>query len=587
MASLSKTYKADASYNGAVATATATATIAYTVSSNNTTTTVQVSKLVISSITTSSSGGTTSSKVTAENLARSNLNNDLTRITFSVVFDNATIKTRTGASAGATYTSFSGSKGTNRGHSARTVSLVFNGTSAAISVPVKPSYTVSYNANSGSGAPAAQTKWYGESLSLSTTKPTKLGYTFKGWATNTVNAGNGVVNYSIPSSYTGNAALSLYAVWELNHVAPTISNISIERCDVNGNNDDEGTYAKVNFDWSVFISNSTRYYGGNSTTASKPYASNTISNATVTVMVDGTTLTESFDTTTTLPIIIGDNDHPLDTDDEYVIYISITDSPDSSISSLTTTASGILSRSGFPMDFNADATAVGFFRAAPDNQEGMFIRGKVYIDSRAINDKQFGIGVTPGSGDENIDVGWSYDNKEGAGIGLRSSDYSGTPGAFSIYAQNTTQGPYSLNGNPNGQLQWGGDLYLKGHSSSIGTVKYASLSSNKSVPHNTGTALCSISLDAGTWIMIAGVRWQTNTSGQRRICITTTSGATDLQMTAAPTSGVELQMIFPRVQQVTTTQTWYLNGYQTSGSALNAIAGGSNWGTFLTAIRII
>lgn len=37
----------------------------------------------------------------------------------------------------------------------------------------KKSYTVSYNANGGSGAPDSQTKIYGEALTLSTTKPTK------------------------------------------------------------------------------------------------------------------------------------------------------------------------------------------------------------------------------------------------------------------------------------------------------------------------------------------------------------------------------------------------------------------------------
>lgn len=54
--------------------------------------------------------------------------------------------------------------------------------SSATSVTVKAisSFTISYNANGGSGAPSSQTKKTGTNLTLSTTKPTKSGYTFKG-----------------------------------------------------------------------------------------------------------------------------------------------------------------------------------------------------------------------------------------------------------------------------------------------------------------------------------------------------------------------------------------------------------------------
>lgn len=80
-------------------------------------------------------------------------------------------------------------------------------------IPAKTSYKVSYNANGGSGAPSAQTKWYGETLTLSSTKPTRSGYTFNGWNTNSSGTGT---NYSSGASYTGNAALSLYAKWTAN-----------------------------------------------------------------------------------------------------------------------------------------------------------------------------------------------------------------------------------------------------------------------------------------------------------------------------------------------------------------------------------
>ena len=72
-------------------------------------------------------------------------------------------------------------------------------------------YTVSYNANGGSGAPSAQTKTYGTSLTLSTTKPTRTGYTFLGWATS---ASATSASYSAGSSYTANSGATLYAVWK-------------------------------------------------------------------------------------------------------------------------------------------------------------------------------------------------------------------------------------------------------------------------------------------------------------------------------------------------------------------------------------
>ena len=81
--------------------------------------------------------------------------------------------------------------------------------SGSISCPAR-TYTVSYNANGGSGAPGNQTKTYNVALALSTTKPTRTGYSFLGWATSS----GGSVAYASGASYTGNANLTLYAVWQ-------------------------------------------------------------------------------------------------------------------------------------------------------------------------------------------------------------------------------------------------------------------------------------------------------------------------------------------------------------------------------------
>lgn len=78
------------------------------------------------------------------------------------------------------------------------------------------SYTVSYNANGGSGAPSSQTKTKDVTLTLSSTKPTRSGYTFLGWATS---AGATSASYQPGGSYTANASVTLYAVWSCNHAS--------------------------------------------------------------------------------------------------------------------------------------------------------------------------------------------------------------------------------------------------------------------------------------------------------------------------------------------------------------------------------
>ena len=84
-------------------------------------------------------------------------------------------------------------------------------------------HTVAYNANGGSGAPSSQTKTYGTSLTLSSTKPTRTGYTFAGWNTNSSGTGT---NYSAGGSYTADqngGTVTLYAKWTANSYTVTFN----------------------------------------------------------------------------------------------------------------------------------------------------------------------------------------------------------------------------------------------------------------------------------------------------------------------------------------------------------------------------
>ena len=112
-------------------------------------------------------------------------------------------------------------------------------------------WAVKYNANGGSGAPADQTKTYGQTLKLSTTKPVRTDYNFMGWATSKANADAGTVTYAAGANYTANAAITLYAVWELAYVRPRITNLTISRCDSAGNISESGTYLRYDFNWAT------------------------------------------------------------------------------------------------------------------------------------------------------------------------------------------------------------------------------------------------------------------------------------------------------------------------------------------------
>lgn len=109
-------------------------------------------------------------------------------------------------------------------------------------------YSVTYNANGGSGAPAKQTKTYGVTLKLSTTVPTRENYTFRGWGTSATATS---ATYTAGGNYTANSAITLYAVWELAYVKPRITGVSVYRCRSDGTADDSGTCAKVIFDWAT------------------------------------------------------------------------------------------------------------------------------------------------------------------------------------------------------------------------------------------------------------------------------------------------------------------------------------------------
>ena len=103
----------------------------------------------------------------------------------------------------------------------------------------KQVFTITYNANGGSGAPSDQSKVQGDTISLSTNKPTKTGNTFTGW--NTSSGGSGT-SYAAGATYSADSSITLYAQWKPNVVTikfningGTLKSSSPYAVDSNGN----------------------------------------------------------------------------------------------------------------------------------------------------------------------------------------------------------------------------------------------------------------------------------------------------------------------------------------------------------------
>lgn len=93
-----------------------------------------------------------------------------------------------------------------------------------VSYPAAASYTVSYNANGGSNAPSSQTKYQGYNLTLTSSTPTRAGYAFNGWNTNSSGTGT---NYSAGGTYSADSGVTLYAKWTA--LAPIFSAPTVSR----------------------------------------------------------------------------------------------------------------------------------------------------------------------------------------------------------------------------------------------------------------------------------------------------------------------------------------------------------------------
>lgn len=234
----------------------------------------------------------------------------------------------------------------------------FSSSTALYAVWQAVTCTVSFDGNGtderpASNVPASQTKTYDQALTLSSTVPVRTGYAFAGWADSaTATAAKWQAGGSYSEAIT--ADTTLYAVWELSYISPTITAMDTFRCDADGNDQDDGTYCKVTCSWTV----DTAYDASNAVSAVAgtitPQAGGTAIAYTATV--DGTT------SGTASAVVAG-----TDADTAYTVTVTVTDTSTLENFEHSTSASMPLAKAGYVLDFRAGGEAMGIGTAAPES----------------------------------------------------------------------------------------------------------------------------------------------------------------------------------------------------------------------------
>lgn len=221
-----------------------------------------------------------------------------------------------------------------------------NGTSAAtatVTMPARPSWAVTYDANGGTGAPSSQTKYAGEALTLSKTVPTRANHEFLGWAT----SAGGSVAYAPGATYSADAALALYAVWRLLYSPPSAALSAFRTATAQATSESPaGGYVRASLSWSVDRTTSASN-AAKSVTCRHREAGGTWSAATVTGGTTGASGTcyAAFAASTTAA---------------HEVEVTVTDSLGGS-----TTRSAVVPTAAIPIDVANRGLGVGILSAAP------------------------------------------------------------------------------------------------------------------------------------------------------------------------------------------------------------------------------
>lgn len=254
----------------------------------------------------------------------------------------------------------SASKRFVKGHNAYNVTLsgwvrnqsgYMNGTSSAsqtITIPALAHHYVTFDANGGTGAPGRADKWYGEQVTIPTTKPTRTNYEFLGWSSTK----GGSVEYQPGQKYwIDDRDVTYYAVWKLLYVPPKFTDgLAIRTSSITSTTSDySGGYCYASFsykvDTTVYSDNVAKsivckYYQDGSTTGVTVTPTGNLNNASGTVNVHFSASINSV----------------------YYIECTLTDTKDGTVTIARSITTGVL-----PMEVANQGKSVGILSAAPSS----------------------------------------------------------------------------------------------------------------------------------------------------------------------------------------------------------------------------
>ena len=275
-------------------------------------------------------------------------------------------------------------------------------------------YTVSYNANGGTGAPANQTKTYNVTLKLSSIKPTRTNYDFVSW--NEKADGTGTP-HGAGTNYTTDKAVK--------------------------KGDLIGVQAKVDFTWGIGSgSNNEPISPSNGVIKWKKTTESTYNNS---VSFNNFPMNQN-NTGGEISILIGATGSTLDTSFQYDVQVTLT--VDNHPDIVRTT---YISVSSFIIDINTAGNAVGIGMVAPDvdasnnpitGNSQLHIGSDIYLNSNNAFKKDITVEKSSSWDTPKVIVTQKDENNNLTAKGALSSTYGGN---FGLYDQ--IQGKWLIRSN--------------------------------------------------------------------------------------------------------------------------------------------
>ena len=443
-------------------------------------------------------------------------------------------------------------------------------------------YYVSFNGNGAtSGSMSKQTFKYGTAQALTNNAFSRgAAYSFLGWSTNksatsaTYTNKQSVKNLSSASGGT----VTLYAIWKLQYIAPTISNVKALRYSWDEDTqtyveDDEGTRMHIEFDWSVDTvvpkAAGTNNYLSKIVIKYKESSASSYTTA-YTYTPSGNVSSDHF-------TYNSNSTYAVDTEKTYDIRIELTDTYGQtvSISSPQATASSFISKAFFTMDFAAGGEGIGIGMPAPSEGLDIGLHTTFYNNSNVRIRRQYdnasGVWVTStmtdlpnNGGDSYVSLGWGT-NADNRGVYLGAR---GTNNAYWLIRE------YWANGTPRieiGNGTYTNGVYLMGHNSSIGYYTTgngeASLSNSTSMISQWNKIT---TIPAGSWIIICSARFVPSASSGSHAFSINIGDSTHASSYVAGVNGTTstISESFSTVVEVAASRDVYINARQNSGAAV-------------------